>query len=430
MNIKYPFFLAFMLVPILILAQSDSKDEFPNFNGGSRKYQQANSNFAEIDITKLKKGYWLAENQPDSVYLNVESSKCYYYHTSLMPREAKMTAKLAHISADKPQKFISEEMIEIQFDYLDTLPAPHYASEWNRPLSYGDQEPKVFLFKRLTPEAFIIEERDSLKRTFVFHKLQSEKPLFQQMKIEKLKEIEKKLSGLWVNKENGHSVLMGKAYMLSEYFLKFSPELSLTSVSFLPITQDSIKAEKTYTDVQWCDNSEFVLSDFSENWNRYKINKLNETNLILTNDSMKIHDEYTKTLPYLFSDSILRGLRDKVWCDTMYNEYERRVDTLAFDFGETSDKIEYKDSFLKSYGHCYNGGLFHSDAFIDFFSFKNHHYFIKTTHGSITLSEIISLSPEHLKIRTQYENDKVKVTELFLHPQNSEYFKDGHRLQY
>lgn len=77
-------------------------------------------NLIEIHITKLKEGYWHAQNQSDSVYLNIEKAKCYYTENG-SKRIAKMSATLSNVALGQPQTVLEENPITIEFDYLDTL---------------------------------------------------------------------------------------------------------------------------------------------------------------------------------------------------------------------------------------------------------------------------------------------------------------------
>ena len=417
MNIKYLGLFIFGLSPIFILAQTTNNDSFGFIKNGKS---------VGINITALQKGYWLAENQTDSIYLNILDTRCYYNEKDTLPYKAKMSARITYVNSNKPQKILSDEFIEIQFEYLDTLPVPQYDIG-----SYENDEktqPKIFVFKRLLTDKLIIQEKDSLKRILVFNKLPSENPLFQQIKIDKLKEIEKKFSGLWSNKENTQFIMLGKAYLDVSPYLKYPPQLDLSVISFLQITKDSVSTENTYTKVEWSDNSEYIWSNASEK-KAYKIDKLDDNNIDLAVDSLHIHAEFSKLPPQFFPDSILRNLEYKVWCDTIFITDEQKIDTFLFDFGDKLSTCGYQNNFLSCFGHLYDGG-FHDMIFFEFFSFKNQHFFLQAvTHSSNRLWEILKISPDYLKIQ-KIEEEDVKIKELFVHPKNAEYFNKQQRIKY
>jgi hypothetical protein len=433
MNIKYLFFTALFLRPFLILSQITYSHDM-----------------IAIDITKLNTGYWHAENQSDSVYLNISSSICYYSEKGSVPRKARMYAELAYVSLDKPQKVLEERTIIIEFDNLDTLPEPYRTSEIripdfsstfeesefkNKELVTTTYTPKIFAFKRLLPNKLILQERDSLKRLFVFNKLKGEKPNFRQIQINKLDTMAKKIGGLWGNEHANSFFFVKEPYISPENWLRYEPNLSCSSIVFSINTNDSIMARRDFLDITWEKDSEYILRlDLSET-GKYKIDFITDKKLLLTNDSVHFKAYYSKLAIEPFPDSILRGLQSKAWCDTVFNDYEQKIDTTIFDFGERADVPDRNDIFQRPYGH-YFGRYPHSDIFLDFFAFHGHYYFIKTTHGAIDLWEIVSLTPNSLivesyqKVYFREESEKLVTKKYFLHPQNSEYFEKGRRIRY
>jgi hypothetical protein len=433
MHIKYLFVATLLLQSFLISGQRMDSD-----------------NILEIDITKLKIGYWHAENQSDSLYLSIKNSKCYFSEKDSLPRKARLYADLAHVSVNKPQKVISERTIIIEFDNLDTLPEPYRSSEIripdfnstfeefefiNKELITTTYAPKVFIFKRLLPNKLILQEKDSLKRLFVFNKLQGENTLFQQIQINKLDSIAQKIGGFWVNKKGNSFFFMEKPYQSDEYWLKGKPVLSSSGAVLSVKANDSITARHEFLDIRWEHDSEYILRLALSQTGKYKIDFITDKELLVTNDSVHFKEYYLKIENNPFPDSILRGLQSKAWCDTSFNDYYQKMDTTVFDFGEMADVPNRENVFNRPYGH-YFGRSPHSDIFLDFFAFNEHYYFIKSTHGAIDLWEIIALTPNSLIVksyqRVNYgdEQDKLQIKTYFVHPLNSEYFEKGRRIRY
>jgi hypothetical protein len=428
MNIKHILLLSFIAFTSSILAQTED-DDFPDFTSNNRRYTEPQEKLIEIDISKLKKGYWLAENQTDSIYLNILDTKCYYYDKDTKPFTAKMTVKLTHVTAEKPQKVISDNYSEIHFEYLDTLPEPRYSSKHFS--NYGEKNPKIYIFKKLLPNKLILQEKGNLNNTLIFNKINTEYPLFRQVQIEKLKEIKSKVIGLWKSKiEEKYYLIGGYPTISSDNWLENPPEILTTSIKLLQLEQDSVKAEKMYSYIQWSDNLEYTMQFSSSQKDKYKIEKLDSNSISLVIDSLNIKEDYFKMPFDQFPDSILRGIKNKVWCDTIFDSYTQKIDTLMFDFGDNLDTCKYEDIFFSCSGHLYDRG-FHNMAHFDFFTFKNHCFYIKLTHGSIRLWEIVNLSSQYLTLRTTDEDDKIEIRQLFLHPQNKEYFdSQGRRMKY
>jgi hypothetical protein len=433
MNIRYLFVASLFLQPFLIF--------------GQRTYS---NDMIVVDITKLKTGYWHAENQSDSVYLNISSSICYYSEKDSVPRKARMYADLTYVSLDKPQKVLEERTIIIEFDNLDTLPEPYRTSEIripdfnstfeesefkNKELITTTYTPKVFIFKRLLPNKLILQEKDSLKQLFVFDKLKGEKPDFRQIQINKLDKMANKIGGFWGNQQANSFFFVEKSNISPENWLRYEPNLSGSSIVFSINTNDSITARRDFLDISWEHDSEYILRLVLSEIGKYKLDFITDKELLLTNDSAHIKEYYSKLAIEPFPDSILRGLQSKAWCDTTFNDYDQKIDTTVFDFGERADVPNRDDIFQRPYGH-YFGRYPHSDIFLDFFAFHGHYYFIKTTHGAIDLWEIVALKPNSLIVKsyqTVYyrdEPEKLVTKKYFLHPQNSEYFEKGRRIRY
>ena len=384
------------------------------------------TNLIEIHITKLKEGYWHAQNQSDSVYLNIEKAKCYYTENG-SKRIAKMSATLSNVALGQPQTVLEENPITIEFDYLDTLPEPRESNDFVTRFYEEENPPKVFVFKKYTPTQFIIQEKDSLKRIFVFDKLTGNYPQFIQKQVNKLKEIEPKIGGFWVNYQTQQSLCIEEPSFFPEYHL--SLELSPLSIYTSKFLTDSLISKKKYTDIEWVNDTEYVFRiELDGRYKRYRIEQLTDSLLILTNDTLKKREVYTKASVIPFPDSILRGLKNRAWCHASFNEYNNVIDTLVFDFGANTDTCSNEGIFLNCEGHGYNE--WHSMHSLSFITLFNRCYFIKTTHGSIRLWEITNLTNDSLTLKGFDDHGKLEEVTYFLHPQNKEYFKNGRRLQY
>lgn len=420
-------FVICILTTCSIFAQTDSIENFPDFNK-SQNNEERFGKLVEIDITKLKKGYWQAENEKsDSLYIKILDTKCYYYENQFSPNKAKMLAKLTRVTTTKPQT-VTEKFIEIQFDYLDTLPEPRYSSElfYN---TYGWEKLETYTFKKLLPNKLIIQGIDIPSKPLVFNKLSSEFPLFKEQQLYKLRSIEKKLTGTWKNKENERFILMGDSNIGMDNYLEEPIELSISTISFDAISKDSIKAQEQDLNIMCKGDSEFIMNIYPYERSRYRFELIDDYNFEMSIDSLNIREKYTKSITELFPDSIILRLKNRVWCDTIYNEFSNTTDTLMFDFGEISDNCDYNNSFLACKGYDYNMGLFHSSIFFDFAVFNNHYYFKKTTHGSISFWEVLSISANKLVIK-KFDEGRTLKKELFLHPNNSDFFINGQRTRF
>lgn len=412
MNIKHCFFIFLLFNTFSLSAQRTSRE-----------------GIIEIDYTQLKKGIYHAEAQSDSVYLDILYSKCYYSEFDSKPYKARMYARLTYVSTDKPQIPLEEKPIIIEFDNLDTLPEPRRNEDYIPNLPLEDENPITFIFKRLLPNRLVLQEKDSLQRVLVFNKLKGGYPKFIQIQLDKLKSLAPHVEGIWSNNLNQTAFIAEKPRLDIDYSLLYAPSLNSTGISF-SIFKDSIIAKQIHVGIEWVHDSEYIFSNDYSKLNQFKIKSLTDKVLLLYNDSLKTSQNYSKLPKTVFPDSILRGLKNKVWCDTSFNKLYNRIDTLIFDFGGIKDTCNNEDSFLQCEGYSYSASIFHTSIFLRFATFNNHNYFIKMTHGSIRLWEIIDLTPESLTLKGYDEDDKLEIKKYFLHPKNDEFFINGQRTRF
>ena len=411
--------LVFALNCMSIEAQTNAVNTFNSM------FSENKEDLLERDITQLQGGYWLAENQSDSVYLNIIDRRCYHYQKE---KKAQMLAQLVIISSDKPQKLIKEVLVNIEFAYLDTLPEPRYTNMYYLNGYQSDTIEQSFIFKQLLTNKLIIQEKEGLKRVFIFNKLPFEKPLLHQIKIDKLREIGKTISGLWENRKNGQFILMLESDLKIENSLLFPPQLSMRHIVFSSSKKDAFEAKFSYSDIQWSDNFDYKLSSNLLEKGDYTIKTFTDKHLSLLIDSTNIEETFDKLPNEECSDSLLFALRNKAWCSASFNDYSQKIDTLVFDFGDKTDFYRHNDMSLEAHGHRYMGH--HPTAFYKFFRFKNHYYSMNSAHFSIELWEFINITPNSIKIKaTDYEGQS-SIKEFFLHPNNEDYFKDGHRIKF
>jgi hypothetical protein len=328
----------------------------------------------QIEITKFHKGYWHLQEGNDSIYLWVKNPIA-YYNAKDTPRVARMKAHLVHLPTQQL------ELIEIQFDYLDTLPSWNYARDLGIE-NYGSENrlsgipKKGFYFKRLLSNQVSLQIADSTHRTWIFEKLKDSFPQAIEFQVHQLRKIETALDGFWQSDTQCFFVqrptLSIETTFDSLEVLKVS--LSVSGICFLS-TQEQAPNHRVY-EIGWHPSKQYTYQDNAHS-GRFRMDK--DTFWFDSN-------RYFRQNVSILSDSMIQNL-SKTW------QEQETSNSIYFEL------FKIKPPFVSAIGTDDNWKL----SFVDFLIHKNHCFaFIYSPHSSINFWEITELTEDKMSVIEHY----------------------------